>query len=370
MGFGLGIGTRIRKSAFFDATVAAGVTHFSTYNHMLMPVSYGDTVAEYRALVDGVVMWDVACQRQVELTGPDASVLAQAVVCRDLTGVEVGQGRYTPMVDHSGRLMNDPVTLRVDDTRWWISLADSDMLFWCRAIAAERDLDVDVAEPDVSPLAVQGPRAEDAVAALFGDWTRGVRFFCFEPTEIEGIPIQLGRAGWSKQGGFELYLLDESRGTELWNLVAEAGAPYGIRPGTPNYIERIESALLSYRGDTLDDTDPFEARLERFVDLDSGVEFIGRDSLVAIRERGLRRQLVGVVIDGDPIEGPQHPWPVRHRDVPVGTVRAAARSPRLDRNIGLAIVDVPANALGTELVVYSQYGRRGASVVDLPFVGR
>jgi glycine cleavage system aminomethyltransferase T len=370
VGFGLGIGTRIRKSAFFDATVAAGVTHFTTYNHMLMPVSYGDTVAEYWALVEGVVMWDVACQRQVQLSGPDASVLAQAVVCRDLSGADVGQGRYTPMVDHSGRLMNDPVTLRVDGERWWISLADSDMLFWCRAIAAERGLAVEVVEPDVSPLAVQGPRAEDVVADLFGEWIRDIRFFRYEPTEVEGIPIQLGRAGWSKQGGFELYLLDGSRGTELWNLVAEAGAPHGICPGTPNYMERIESALLSYRGDTLDDSDPFEARLEPFVDLDSDVDFIGREALIALRERGLRRQLVGIMIEGGPIEGPQHPWPVRHRDALVGSVRAAARSPRLDRNIGLAIVDVPANALGTDLVVQSQHGRRGAIVVDLPFIGR
>ena len=180
MGFGLGIGIRIRKSAYFDATVAAGVTHFSTYNHMFMPVSYGDQLAEYRRLIEGVAMWDVACQRQVELRGPDASALAQAVVCRDISDVEVGQGKYTPMVDHSGRLINDPLTLRVDEDRWWISLADGDMLYWCRAIAAERGLDVEVSEPDVSPLAVQGPKAEDVIASLFGDWIRDIRYFWYQ----------------------------------------------------------------------------------------------------------------------------------------------------------------------------------------------
>lgn len=368
MGFGLGIGTRIRKSAYFDATVKAGVTHFSTYNHMLMPVSYGDPVAEYWRLVEGVVMWDVACQRQVELRGPDASLLAQTVVCRDLSSTSVGQGRYTPMVDHSGRLLNDPLTLRVAEDRWWISLADSDMLYWCRAVAAERDLDVRVSEPDVSPLAVQGPRAEDVVATLLGDWVRTIRFFRYEPTEVEGIPMHLGRAGWSKQGGFELYLQDQSRGTELWDLVAEAGKPFGIGPGTPNYKERIESGLLSYRGDTLDDTDPFEAGLSQYVDLDSDVDFIGKQALIAIRERGLRRELVGIVIDGDPIDGPQHPWPVMHGDLPVGTVRAATHSPRLGKNIGLAIVDVPANELGTTLLVDSQFGVRTAAVTEYPFI--
>ena len=370
MGFGLGIGIRIRKSAYFDATVAAGVTHFSTYNHMFMPVSYGDQLAEYRRLIEGVAMWDVACQRQVELRGPDASALAQAVVCRDISDVEVGQGKYTPMVDHSGRLINDPLTLRVDEDRWWISLADGDMLYWCRAIAAERGLDVEVSEPDVSPLAVQGPKAEDVIASLFGDWIRDIRYFWYRPTELAGIPLHLGRAGWSKQGGFELYLMDGARGTDLWNLVAEAGEAFGIGPGTPSYIERIESALLSFRGDTLDDSDPFEARLERFVDLDSGVDFIGREALSAIRDRGLRRQLVGLVIDGDDLDGPQYPWPISHRGAAVGTVRAATFSPRLEQNIALAIVDVPANGPGSELIVDSQYGVRGAVVVDIPFITR
>ena len=369
MGFGLGIGTRIRKSPYFDATVAAGVTHFSVYNHMLMPVSYGDPSGEYWGLVDGVVMWDVACQRQVELAGPDASRLAQALVCRDLSSTRPGQGKYTPMVDHAGRLLNDPLTLRVDETKWWISLADSDMLPWCRAVAAERGLDVDVSEPDVSPLAVQGPRAEDVIAALCGEWIREIRYFWYRSTEIEGIPVHVGRAGWSKQGGFELYLQDGSRGTELWDLVTEAGRPFGIGPGTPNYIERIESALLSFRGDTLDDTDPFEARLERFVDLDAGVDFIGRDALLDLRARGLRRQLVGIVLDGPELDGPQHPWPVSCGGRPMGTVRAAAHSPRLGRNIGLAIIDVPANELGTELAVDSQFGPRAATVVDIPFIG-
>ena len=289
MGFGLGIGTRIRKSPYFDATVAAGVTHFSTYNHTFMPVSYGDQESEYWRLVEGVSMWDVACQRQVELRGPDASALAQAVVCRDLSEAAVGQGKYTPMVDHWGRLMNDPLTLHVDEDRWWISLADSDMLYWCRAIAAERRLDVEVGEPDVSPLAVQGPKAEDVIAALFGDWIRDIRYFRYRPTEIEGIPaptrsgrlVQTGRLRALSDGRFPR---DRPVGSGGRGWPALRHRPWERRTTSSG----IESALLSYRGDTLDDSDPFEARLGKFVDLDSGVDFIGREALC--RHPGARSQ--------------------------------------------------------------------------------
>lgn len=366
MSFGISFGTRVRKSPFFDATVAAGVTHFSTYNHMYMPVSYGDSAAEYERLVNGVSMWDVAVQRQIELLGPDASALADLVSTRDLSTSAVGQGRYAPMVDHEGRLLNDPVTLRVSENKWWISIADSDTLQWCRAIAGERNMDVDITEPDVSPLAVQGPRGEDTVAALCGDWIRDIRFFWYHETKIEGIPVYVGRAGWSKQGGFELYLTDGSRGTELWNLVAEAGAPFGIGPGAPNYIERIESGLLSLRADTEDDTDPFEAGLGRYVNLDAE-DFIGRDALVTRKAKGMRYEFLGVRFDGKPVETNADLWPITIDDQPAGQIRAACYSPRMGSNIATALVNVPFNDPGTKVIVHSPTGPHQGSVYPLPF---
>jgi len=365
--FEIALGSRIAKSPFFDCTVEAGARRFSVYNHMLLPVSYGDEVAEYWRLIDGVVMWDVACQVQVALSGPDAGRLAQAVVCRDLSKVDIGQAKYAPMVDHTGRLINDPLVLRVAADCWWLSLADSDMVYWCRAVGAERGLDVTVTIPEVYPLAVQGPLAEKVMADLLGDWVRDLGFFRYRATTVEGIPVWVGRAGWSKQGGFELYLLDRHRGSDLWRQVAAAGEPHGIIPGAPNNAERIEGFLLSYRGDTPDDVDPFEARLERFVDLDSGIDFIGRDALIRKRSEGLRRQLVGLWIEGDPVGGLEHPWPMTLNSLAVGTVRAAAYSPRLERNIGLALVDVPHNRPGTVLTAHHPAGPLDVEVTDLPF---
>ncbi len=366
MNYGIAFGTRVRKSPFFDATAAAGVTHFSTYNHMYMPVSYGDARGEYERLMNGVSMWDVAVQRQIELNGPDASELANLVSARDLSTSKVGQGRYTPITDHQGRLLNDPVTLRVSENQWWISIADNDTLQWCRAIAGERDMDVQVSEPDVSPLAVQGPLAEDTVASLCGDWIRDIKFFWYHETTIEGIPVHVGRAGWSRQGGFELYLADGSKGTELWNLVAEAGKPFDIGPGAPNYIERIESGLLSLRADTEDDTDPFEAGLERYVDLDA-LDFIGRDALIKKREVGMRYQFVGVKFDGEPVGTNADIWPITIDDEPVGQIRAACYSPKFKSNIATSLMNVPHNSPGTTVVVQTPSGPEHGVVCSLPF---
>lgn len=367
---GLTFGIRVAKSPFFDETVAAGAVSFSVYNHTWLPTSYGDGEAEYWRLIEAVSMWDVACQVQVELAGPGAGELAQAVVCRDLTGMEIGQGRYAPMADHRGRLINDPVALRVDEDRWWLSLADSDMLFWCRAVAAERGLDAEVTQPEVFPLAVQGPRAIDVAADLFGGWVRELPRFRFRPASADGIKVVLARSGWSGQGGFEIYLLGRQRGSDLWRLVAEAGRPWGIGPGAPNYVERMESGLLSYRADTDDDSDPFEAGLERFVDLDSGIDFIGRSALKAIRQTGPRRRRVGLFIEGAPVPPPEHPWPITAdgTNEAIGTLRAAAHSPRLARNIGVALLEAPRARPGTKVTLPTPTGPRPAQVTPLPFI--
>ena len=196
--------TRIRRSPYFEATVAAGVTGFTPYNQMLLPMGFGDGEAEYWRLKNGVAQWDVAAERQVEITGADAGRLAQILVPRDLSTCVAGQGKYVALCDHAGTILNDPIVLKLEHDRYWLSIADSNILFWSRAIAAERGLDVGIVEPDVSPMAVQGPKAEEVIAAIFGDWVRGLKYFWFRQAEIEGIPLVVARSGWSKQGGFEL----------------------------------------------------------------------------------------------------------------------------------------------------------------------
>lgn len=334
------ISPRIRTSPFYESTLAAGATEFTVYNKMLMPLSFGDLEAEYRRLSEGVALWDVACERQVEVMGPDADRLVQYLVARDLTNFDHGQARYVALCDHDGVLLNDPVLLKLSD-RYWFSLADSDILLWVKAVAAERGFGVEASEPDVSPLAVQGPQAENVVAELFGDHIRAIRKFEFIETELDGIPLVVCRSGWSRQGGFELFLRDGTKGGQLWDRVMAAGSAWGIGPGAPNHVERVESGLLSFGGDTTPGSNPFEANMASFIDLDTAVDYIGRRALRGIAARGPARLMVGLVLDSDASDT----WPLPQR-VPVfadgsqvGTMSAIVYSPRVGQTVGLAQID-------------------------------
>lgn len=347
-GIAFALGSRVRLSPYFTATQAAGLRSVTVYNHMVMPVSYGNPQEEYRRLMETAAVWDVAGQRQIRVGGTDAAALTSLLVTRDIAAMAVGQAKYAPMCDHAGRLLNDPLLLRRAGDEFWLSIADNDVIGWIRGVAAVERLDVDVDELDVAPLAVQGPLAEEVVVRLLGEAVRDIRFFHFVPADLGGIPLLVGRAGWSKQGGFELYLLDPARGEELWSAVMSAGVFHDIGPGAPNTAERIEGGMFSLRTDAPLDADPFEVGLGRWVDLDGDASFIGKEALRARRNK-VERMLVDVVVDPDEVLPVQQPVPVTHHGQPVGSLRVAVWSPGTSRRIGLAFVARSASAPGTEL---------------------
>ena len=360
--------TRVRPSPYFQATVAEGVQSFTTYNQMLMPSGYGKPEEEYWRIINGVSQWDVAVERQVQLKGPDAALLGQILAPRDLNKCVIGQGKYVALCNHAGTLINDPILLKLDDDRYWLSIADSNIWFWAGAIAAERGLKVEVTEPDVSPMAVQGPKAEEVIASIFGDWVRRLKYFWFRETSIEGIPVAVARSGWSKQGGFELYLMDGSKGTALWNLVREAGQPWGIGPGAPNACERIESGLLSWGGDTDDKTNPFEVRLERFVDLDVPDDVIGIDALRCVHTAGPQRHQLGLILeDSEPTATHTVWYDIRKNGRKVGSMTNGVWSYRLHKNIGFALIT--RDCWPGEQVKLIKEGRSiNATLTELPFL--
>ena len=362
------IGSRNQKSPFFDATMRAGASAFTVYNGMYLPASYGDTAEEYRRLTERVALWDVSSERQLEISGPDAFALTNYLSARDLTGMKVGRARYAPLCDHQGRMINDPVVLRIDENRYWLSLADSNIWLWARAIAGERDDDVRIFEAAASPLAIQGPLADDLARDLFGaEMVDGLGFFHHCPTETDRIPLVLCRSGWSKQGGFELFLTDESQGERLWDVVMAAGEQYGIGPGAPNHQERMESGLLSFGSDHDRDTDPIEAGLGAYTSLSSDHQFLGRAALEARLARPVRRNLVNVRLAGDSVPC-MNPWPASIDGESIGMLHNAMWSPRLDAWIGLAQLTTPHDAPGTTFDVAIPDGSQTtARVHDEPF---
>ncbi len=366
----LTLSTRTRQSPYFQATLDAGVQGFTIYNRMALPTYFRSPVEDYWQLINGVSMWDVAAERQVELKGPDAHRLATLMTPRDLSTMKVGQCKYVPLCDENGGIVNDPVLLRLAEDHFWLSIADSDVLLWAKGLALGFGLDVTVSEPDASPLAIQGPLAEDVGAALLGDWVRDLKFFWFREFHLDDIPLVVARSGWSKQGGFELYLCDRHRGQELWDRVAAAGAPFDIQPGAPSSIERIEGGLLSWGNDMNLDFNPFEVGLDRYCALDQEAEFLAKQALREVRSRGVDRRQIGIVIDGDPITGNSAWWPVTDDETPVGQVTSACYSPRLEKNIGFAILDLDHQVPGSPVMV-DLYGtdRRSATIATLPFIG-
>ena len=364
----LSLGTRVRKSPFFNSCLKAGLSAASVYNHMYMPTSYGNPAAEYDRLINGVAMWDVSVERQVAIKGPDAIKLARYLTPRNLDGLCIGQGRYVPMCKHDGSIINDPVLLQVEDDEIWLSIADSDMQLWVSAIAGSLGMDVEVFEPDVSPLAIQGPMASAVVSDLFGSWVMDLKYFGFRETSLDGIPLLVSRSGWSKQGGYELYLRDGGRGYDLWEKVFQAGQPYNIGPGTPNYVERIESGLVSYGADTDSKTNPLELGMDKFVDVDQDHDFVGKDALIKIKKYGVKRRFMGFVIDGENLTRTNEDRiTVMQNGEDVGYLSAYAYSPRMNKNIALGMIQVKAIESSGSVQIMIDDALRTAKVISLPF---
>jgi len=360
---------RLRPSPFFNSVMAEGCTSASIYNRMILPASFGDKEKEYWDLINGVVMWDVGVERQVQLEGPDASKLAQILSPRDLSKCKIGQGKYVPMCNHDGILINDPIMLKLRDDLYWFSIADSDIWFWARAIAAERGLNVTISEPDVSPLAVQGPKAPAVVSSIFGDWVHDLKYFWFSETEINGIPVAVQRSGWSKQGGFEIYLQDGTRGDELWSIVKEAGQPYAIGNGGPTSPERTESGLVSCGSDSDDTTNPFEVRLGKYIDLDVADDVVGIKALRLIKAQGPKRHQLGLALEGNIADPLSFHWEdILVDGKKVGDMTQCVWSPRLKRNIGYALISCSCK-VGDSVTLLRSAGREiKAILVDLPFL--
>ena len=363
-----GFGTQIRKSPYFDATVRWGAQGFSVYNHMYIPRDFGDPEQNFWNLVNEAILCDVAVERQVEITGPDAAKFTQMLTCRDLSKMAVGQCKYILITNADGGILNDPILLRLAENHFWISLADSDILLWAQGVAINSGLDVKISEPDVSPLQLQGPMSGEIMKALFGEEIMDLRYYWLRDIELDGIPLIVSRTGWSSELGYEIYLRDGSKGDLLWETIMAAGLEFGLKPGHTSSIRRIEGGMLSYHADADMSTNPFELGFDRLVNLDIEADFIGKAALRRIKDEGISRKQIGLIIDGEPLAGPNTTfWEINLGGDAIGKVTSAVYSPRLKKNIALAMVSAEHANIGAEVEVVTKSGPTRAKICERPF---
>jgi aminomethyltransferase len=363
-----GFGTQIRKSPYFDSTVKWGATGFSVYNHMYIPRDFGSPEQNFWNLIKKSILCDVAVERQVEITGPDAYKFTQLLTPRDLSKLAIGQCKYVLITNNEGGILNDPVLLRLAENHFWLSLADSDILLWAQGVAINSGLDVQIKEPDVSPLQLQGPTSGEIMVKLFGEDIKNLKYYWLKEYNLDGIPLIVSRTGWSSELGYEIYLRDGTRGNELYEKIMEAGKEHGLQPGHTSSIRRIEGGMLSYHADADINTNPFELGFDRLVNLDNDNNFVGKEALKKIKLNGITRKQVGVEIDCEPLSGPNTTfWELKKDNMNIGKITSAVYSPRLKKNIALAMVSVEQSQIENELKVNTNEGIFNCKIVEKPF---
>ena len=363
-----GFGTQIRKSPYFDSTVKWGATGFSVYNHMYIPRDFGSPEQNFWNLIENAILCDVAVERQVEITGPDAYKFIQLLTPRDLTKLSIGQCKYVLIVNNEGGILNDPILLRLGENHFWLSLADSDILLWAQGVALNSGLNVKIIEPDVSPLQLQGPTSGEIMIKLFGDSIKDLKYYWLREYTLDGIPLIVSRTGWSSELGYEIYLRDGSKGNELYEKIMVAGKDHGLQPGHTSSIRRIEGGMLSYLADADINTNPYELGLDRLINLDSKVNFIGKEALKKIQKEGIKRIQVGLELDCEPLKRPNTTfWSIQKEDEVIGKVTSAIYSPRLKKNIALAMIKINQSKIGNKLKIKTNENEINCTVVEKPF---
>jgi glycine cleavage system aminomethyltransferase T len=359
-----------RRSPFFEATLRYGCKAYDIYNHMYLPGYYDDPITEYWQLLNAVTLWDVAVERVIEISGPDAFEFTNRLTPRDLTKCAVGQAKYVLITDRDGGIINDPVLLRRDENCFWLCLADSDAGLWARGVAVNSGMDVNVLEPDAYPVQVQGPKSREVMRSLFGDAVLAMKYYWTMDAEVDDIPVAISRTGWTGEVGYEVFLLDPTRGDDLWERIMEAGRPHDIRPIAPCEARRIEAGIFNYNSDMTIENNPLEVSgLERLVE-DQEADYIGKDALARIKREGVKRKLVGIEVPGEALSFEIAEFrPALHEGRRVGHVTDLIWSPRLEKNIGYVWVPVGLADPGVPLEIEDPHGGRvSGETATIPFI--
>ncbi len=366
--FSIAKSRRLRSTPYTSRIEKQGVTAYTIYNHMLLPAAFGSIEDSYHHLKQYVQIWDVAAERQVEISGKDSAKLVQLMTCRDLSKSKDGRCYYCPIIDDNAGLINDPVVLRLNENKWWVSLADSDVILFAKGLATGNKFDVKIFEPDVDIMAIQGPKSFELMEKVFGDKIVNLKFFGFDYFEFGGDKHLIARSGWSKQGGYEIYVEHNVSGLKLYDHLFEIGKEFNIKPGCPNLIERIESGLLSYGNDIDNGDNPYECGFDKYINIDSEVNFLGKEKLKKIKSEGIKKKLMGVMLDIDKISITGSLDLSDQDNNIIGELRSACYSPHFKKVIGIAMMKKSHWNIDQNVKASINGDICSGKVCDLPFI--
>ena len=366
--FSIAKSRRLRGTPYTSRIEKQGVTAYTIYNHMLLPAAFGSIEDSYHHLKQYVQIWDVAAERQVEISGKDSAKLVQLMTCRDLSKSKDGRCYYCPIIDDNAGLINDPVVLRLNENKWWVSLADSDVILFAKGLAIGNKLDVKIFEPDVDIMAIQGPKSFELMEKVFGDKIVNLKFFGFDYFEFGGDKHLIARSGWSKQGGYEIYVEHNVSGLKLYDHLFEIGKEFNIKPGCPNLIERIESGLLSYGNDIDNGDNPYECGFDKYINIESEVNFLGKEKLKKIKSEGIKKKLMGVMLDIDKISITGSLELSDQNNNIIGELRSACYSPHFKKVIGIAMMKKSHWNIDQNVKASINGDICSGKVCDLPFI--
>ena len=366
--FSIAKSRRLRGTPYTSRIEKQGVTAYTIYNHMLLPAAFGSIEDSYHHLKQYVQIWDVAAERQVEISGKDSAKLVQLMTCRDLSKSKDGRCYYCPIIDDNAGLINDPVVLRLNENKWWVSLADSDVILFAKGLAIGNKFDVKIFEPDVDIMAIQGPKSYELMEKVFGDKIVNLKFFGFDYFEFGGDKHLIARSGWSKQGGYEIYVEHNVSGLKLYDHLFEIGKEFNIKPGCPNLIERIESGLLSYGNDIDNGDNPYECGFDKYINIDSEVNFLGKEKLKKIKSEGIKKKLMGVMLDIDKISITGSLDLSDQDNNIIGELRSACYSPHFKKVIGIAMMKKSHWNIDQNVKASINGDICSGKVCDLPFI--
>ena len=359
---------RIRRGAFFEACWDHGCRNFSVYNRTYISSNFSKPLEEYWHVIEHVSLWPVMGERQIQITGIDAKKFVQYLSCRDISNCSINQCKYSLLLNDEAGIICDPIILRLEENKFWISTSDCDLELWIKGVKINSGFNVSIKDANVSLLQIQGPKSSALFSKMFGTDILNLKYYWLTQVKFEGINLVISRTGWSGELGYEIYLSDFEKGSYIFNRILEIGEEFSIAVGSVNQTRRIESGILSWGVDMSQNENPYQVGLGKLVELESKDDFIGKKAAIELSNKKQKKVLVGIKLHSNNKLNNEIHWNIIKGKKNVGKLTSVSFSPRLKSNIGIGIVDYNYSTIGTKFKVEAYNELVESEIVKLPFM--